>query len=171
MSAMGIVRRVLRHLFDSSTPTNQVQIESLADDVHNDVEVAEPYGFTAYPPEDVPEGIAVFPSGESDHGIVIGWFDKKWRPKTLLAGEVMLYSRRGHRVHLKDNGSMLLTDQQGSVIEFSTNGDIRMVPASGKLQVTGDVLATGDVKAGVISLQGHKHSGVIPGGGISGLPQ
>jgi phage gp45-like len=136
MSAMGVVRRVYRRLFDSSTPSNQVQIESLADDIHNDVEVAEPYGFTAYPPEDVPEGVAVFPSGESDHGIVMGWFDKVHRPRTLLAGEVMLYTRRGHRVYLKDDGSMMLTDQQGSTFELAVNGDVKVVPASGKMKLT-----------------------------------
>jgi phage gp45-like len=171
MSAIGIVRRVYKRLFDSSKPSNQVQIESLADDVHNDVEVAEPYGFTAYAPEDVPEGIAIFASGESDHGVVIGWFDKKHRPRTLLEGEVMLYTRRGHKVYLKDDGSMVLTDQQGSTIALATNGDIQLVPSSGKMKLVGTLEATGDVKAGSISLRNHQHSGIVPGGGITGLPQ
>lgn len=41
---------------------------------------------------------------------------------------------------------------------------------NGDVQVNGKVTTTGDVKAGTISLQGHRTSGVTPGSGTSGVP-
>lgn len=43
--------------------------------------------------------------------------------------------------------------------------------ASSAAEIDGDVRATGDVVAGSISLQGHKHPGVQTGGGTTGVPQ
>lgn len=39
------------------------------------------------------------------------------------------------------------------------------------VNVGGDMVATGDVKAGSISLSQHRHSGVQPGGGSTGAPE
>ncbi len=39
------------------------------------------------------------------------------------------------------------------------------------VNVQGDIIASGDVKAGSISLQNHKHSGVQPGSGNTGGPE
>jgi hypothetical protein len=39
---------------------------------------------------------------------------------------------------------------------------------NGALQVNSTIVATGDIKAGSISLEGHKHSGVTTGGGNTG---
>lgn len=55
-------------------------------------------------------------------------------------------------------------------------GDKVLTIAGGKLtfngdvEVTGKITATGDVKAGAISLQNHVHTGVLPGGANTGLP-
>lgn len=43
--------------------------------------------------------------------------------------------------------------------------------ATGAAQIDGDVRTTGDVVAGSISLQGHKHPGVQTGDGTTGVPQ
>lgn len=43
--------------------------------------------------------------------------------------------------------------------------------ATGAAQIEGDVRTTGDVVAGDISLQGHKHPGVLTGGDTTGVPQ
>jgi phage baseplate assembly protein gpV len=41
----------------------------------------------------------------------------------------------------------------------------------GNLYVDGTITVTGDVVAGTVSLKTHKHLGVVPGGGVSGVPQ
>ncbi len=54
-------------------------------------------------------------------------------------------------------------------IRFKADGDIELKPAA-KVFVLGDIEATGDVKAGTVSLLDHVHSGVQTGGGESGPP-
>lgn len=44
-----------------------------------------------------------------------------------------------------------------------------LVTINGDVQVNGRVDTTGDVKAGTISLQTHRHGGVTPGSGTSGV--
>lgn len=53
-------------------------------------------------------------------------------------------------------------------VEITAPGGFHLV---GDVTLTGKLTATGDVKAGSISLQGHKHTGVDPGAGVSGAPQ
>jgi phage baseplate assembly protein V len=173
---IGYVRRVLRTLIDTSTPSTQVQIESLADELHSDVEVAESYGLTACPPDDVTEGVALFVGGQSDHGLVLAWLDKTHRPRNLKKGEVLLYTSFGQRIKLNDQGEIIMTSQSGSTFSMLANGDITAVPSSGEMHVTGKVIATGDVItpadviAGAIHLKTHKHGGVTAGGAQTGLP-
>ncbi|MDD2056621.1 hypothetical protein NPS58_04060 [Pseudomonas putida] len=59
-------------------------------------------------------------------------------------------------------------------INATTTGPLNLtaplVTINGDVQVNGRVDTTGDVKAGVISLQQHRTSGVTPGSGTSGAP-
>ena len=45
------------------------------------------------------------------------------------------------------------------------------VNITGKVTTSSTISAAGDVSAGGISLQGHTHGGVEPGGGSTGTPQ
>lgn len=54
-------------------------------------------------------------------------------------------------------------------IQFDSSGDIHLKPAT-KVYVQGDLEATGDVKAGGVSLLHHTHSGVQTGSGNTGPP-
>jgi phage gp45-like len=165
----GLVRRVLRHAIDTATPNVQVQVESLADDLHGDVEVLETYGLTAHPPATVAEGLAVFPNGESDHGIVIGWFDKAHRPAGLKAGEVQLYSvhgqnelfdedgqitleatRHGQRLFFNKDGEVEIRAQQGQTVLLDKAGQVVITDTAGS---TLKMLANGDVEVTPASTQ------------------
>ncbi|HYW57671.1 MAG TPA: phage baseplate assembly protein V [Polaromonas sp.] len=178
----GVIRRVFRRSLDSSTPNVQVQVESLAEEAHSDVEVMETYGDTAVPPDDVQEGLAAFVAGESDHGVVLGWFDKTHRPTDLLPGEVVKYSVFGQRIKFDALGQVLITSGSGSTIQMLANGDIVSTPSSGVMKVTGALQVSGNISSGgtisalidvvaqAISLVTHRHSGVDPGAGNSGGP-
>lgn len=54
-------------------------------------------------------------------------------------------------------------------IRFKDDGDVEIKPAA-KVFILGDLEATGDVKAGDISLRDHVHSGVSAGGSDTGPP-
>lgn len=165
----GLLRRVFRRALNTSTPSQQVQIESLADEVHGDVEELQFYGFTSAPPAEVTEGLAAFVGGQSDHGVVLGWFDKIFRPKNLLPGEVKLYSRFGQTVFLHAAGGVLITDAAGSTYDMRA-GVITLTPGAGTVQVVGSIHASGDITAGAISLSTHVHGGVVAGGGNTAVP-
>lgn len=196
----GMLRRVLRHGNKASTPSQQAQVESLADELHGDVEVLETYGFSAVPPESVAEGLAAFLGGESDHGVVLGWFDKTHRPTDLQPGEVCVYDLNNSRITLNKDGEIIAKSQSGSTVTLLKNGDVVIKPASNQTiidsnlrvngnllvngsiasvasaggsgaSIAGDVRATGDVVAANISLQGHVHGGVQPGGATTQGPQ
>jgi phage baseplate assembly protein V len=184
----GLVRRVLRRSITTATPSAQAQVESLADEVHNDVEFAESYGETACPPDDVPEGISLFVGGQSDHGLVLAWLDKLHRPTGLEPGETVRYSVFGQTLKFDKLGQVVITSGAGSTIQMAANGDIVCTPASGVMKVNGklvvsedldvggdingagNVQAELDVTAGGLSLQAHAHSGVQTGPSNTGGP-
>ena len=141
-----MIRRFLKHLLDATTPTNLLQVESLAGEVHNDVEELQPYGLASNTPPEVNEGLALFVNNNPDHGVCVGWFDRSFRPANLLAGEVIVY------------------DKTGSTILLKSNGNIEITPSSGILKLNGQLQATGDVTAGTISLQNHGHIENVPSG-------
>ena len=165
----GLLRRVLRRGHNATTPSQQTQIESLGDEVHGDVEVLEAYGLSTVPPAAVTEGLAAFLNGQSDHGVLLGWFDKTYRPADLQPGETCLYDFNGSRILLNKDGEITLTDKSGSSIKLLQNGDVVISPSSNNLiinanvQVNGGVTASADVVAGSVSLQSHVHGGVRPG--------
>lgn len=64
----------------------------------------------------------------------------------------------------------------GSIIHFKANGDIdiecqnEMNVTASKINVTGDIIVTGDVISNGIPLDSHKHGGVQTGGSNTGIP-
>jgi len=63
------------------------------------------YGFETYPLLNS-EVFAIFLNGNRDHGIALCVHDRRYRPKTLVEGEVMVYtdedqSAGNHRLHFK----------------------------------------------------------------------
>lgn len=129
----GVVKRT-----DDSPGIQEVQAELLADEVRDELENLQQFGFASNP-DDGAECIVVFPGGDRSAGFVVATGDRRYRVK-VAKGEVALYDKTGSKVLLK------------------ANGDIELTPSSGVVKVTGDLEATGDVKAGTISLQQHGHS-------------
>ena len=63
----------------------------------------------------------------------------------------------------------LLNGAPQNYIQFDSAGNIHLAPAN-TLYVRGNIMATGDVQAGTVSLQNHVHTAVQPGTGLSGKP-
>jgi hypothetical protein len=78
-------------------------------------------------------------------------------------------------LQLKPDGTWVLTDKPGNVLQGDANG-ITATPTSGKpFKVSGNLQVTGTIASGEgggdqVSLQTHTHSGVQTGGGTSGPP-
>lgn len=124
-----------------------------------DLQSVQHYGFASsiIPGCDV---VSVHRQGDNTMGVIIASNDQRYRPTTLLAGEVMIYDNHGHKITITNTG--IVIDGGGHNITINN---------APKVVVNGDIEATGDIKAGTVSLKNHKHTAVATGGGLSGAPQ
>ena len=101
---MLMIGRCVLTVVTDTTKAQTLQIESLEDEVKDDVERFQEYGFTSVPGADV-EGIVVYPGGNRGHPVVVATEDRVNRPTGLSEGEVALYTIANNiRVLLKSDG-------------------------------------------------------------------
>ncbi|MFC3674654.1 phage baseplate assembly protein V [Ferrovibrio xuzhouensis] len=101
---MMVARVVLTQARDHA-PVQAVQISLLADEVKDNVEYLQAFGFSSVAPAGA-RGVAVFPAGDRSHGVVLVLDDRKRQPKALAAGESMLWDMLGKFIHLRADGSL-----------------------------------------------------------------
>ena len=124
---------------DGTKKMRVVQVRLLADEVRDDLEHVEPYGFTSEPLDDEqPEAFAAFFSGDRSHGIVFCIADRRYRLTKLKAGEVALYDDQGQKVHLTRDGIVVHTDKQleatvGGTLTATVSGAATLKAASVKI--------------------------------------
>lgn len=95
---------------DGDKPMRELQVRLLADEIRDDMEHVEPYGFTSEPLKDgLPEAFSLFFDGDRSHGIVFCVADRRYRLKPLKAGEVAIYDDLGQKVHLTRSGIEIVT--------------------------------------------------------------
>jgi phage baseplate assembly protein V len=117
---MSIARGILTAINDAPM-AQEVQIQLLADEVADQIERFQEYGFTSVPFPQA-EAVMVCVGGLRGHGVVIATEDRRYRLKALSPGEVAIYDDQGQAVHLKRDGIYLATtmkvqvDAQGEVI-------------------------------------------------------
>ncbi|SHJ69331.1 Bacteriophage Mu Gp45 protein [Roseomonas rosea] len=104
------------------------------------------------------DAVVIFVGGNRGSGVIIATNDRRYQLE-LEEGEVAIHDDLGHKVHLSRTG-----------IRIDGGGHNLTITGVPKLLQDGDIEATGDVKAGTISLLEHKHTSVMPGGGQSGPP-
>ena len=94
--------------------------------------------------------------GDAEHPVIVGrLFDAtKTPPVSPASGEVV------------QPGEIGIFADQGVYLHLSAKG----IAIGGDLSVSGKIVARGDVVAGGISLEQHRHSGVKAGSDISGAP-
>lgn len=145
-----MLSKAVLKLIDDDKKCQQVQAQLYADELHDDVERFQEYGFSSVPDKDA-EAIAASMGGERSHMVIIATEDRRYRPKGQKRGEVVLYTlQNGVRILLKEDGNILLgTDPT----EFVALANLVMARLN-TLQS---------------ALDAHKHSGVTTGLGTSGV--
>lgn len=158
-----MVGRAVVSLVKDGLKLQHLQVTLLADEVRDEVERFQQYGFTSHPHPGA-EALVVCVAGNRDHAVVVAVDDRRYRLKSLQQGEVAIYTDQGDQVVLKRDG----------VIELTASTKVRilspLVECTGDLDVAGTVTAGVDVIADGISLVGHVHSGVDAGLANSGPP-
>lgn len=103
-----MVARAVLETIDDGKKLQTLQISMRADELRDDVERFQQFGFTSRPKAGA-EAIVLLVGGGSDHPVVIAVDDRRYRPTGIDEGEVALYTMQdGKRVHCKANGDVLL---------------------------------------------------------------
>ncbi len=101
-----MVARGLIELVDESKKFQSLQVSIRADEVHDDVERFQDFGFSAVPPAGA-EAVVVMVGGSADHPVAIKVDDRRYRPTDLEEGESCMWTMQdGKRVHNKANGEV-----------------------------------------------------------------
>jgi phage baseplate assembly protein V len=159
-----IGRCILRAVNDGAA-VQLVQAQLLADEIQDDVERIQQYGYTSVPLPGA-EGVVLFVGGNRDHGLMIACDDRRYRLKGLESGEVAIYDDQGQKVHLTRAG--IVIDGAGKDVTI-INAPVVHVPQD--LYVGRDIIAGRDVKdqggakamAGMRNVyNGHNHGGAGP---------
>lgn len=158
-----MIGRSVLLLVNDSLKLQGLQISLLADEVRDNVERFQNYGFTSHPHPGA-EAIAASVAGSRDHVVVLAVDDRRYRLRNLQQGEVAMYTDEGDKVVLK----------RGGVIEVTAATKVRLITplleCTGDVTVAGTLTATVDVIGGGKSLKNHVHSGVDSGSSNTGAP-
>jgi phage baseplate assembly protein V len=104
----NMVTRAVIKLVDDSMKLQTLQLAVLTDEVRDDIERVQNYGFTSVPLEGA-EAAVVFVGGRRDHGLAVAVDDRRYRVKDLKAGEVAVYTDQGDKVVIKRGGTIEVT--------------------------------------------------------------
>ncbi|MFM9902131.1 MAG: phage baseplate assembly protein V [Polaromonas sp.] len=129
----GMVSRAVVGLVNDATKLQSVQVTVLADQVADDAEHFQHYGYTSVPHPGA-EGVALAVGGSTGHTVVVNVDDRRYRIKGLASGEVALYDDLGHVVHLTRTGIVI----RGA-------GHPVTITGTPLLRVEADIEATGQI--------------------------
>lgn len=136
MFARGVVRGVT-----DSNGRQQLQVELLKDELRDDIEHMQNYGFTSHAKGG--DVAVAFIGGNREQGIVLAVDDRRYRI-TMEAGEVAMYDDLGNKVELLRD-MVKVTAVQHAEIQAPTIkliGDLEVV---GSVKIQGNIDSTGTI--------------------------
>lgn len=147
---------------DSSQDIQHAQVAGMANELLQDVELFQHYGYASNPPADS-ECIVVPLGGRSGHSIIIATEHGTYRLKNLKPGEAALYTDEGDSIILKRGNEIDVTTKTLNVIaatvvnvntvtvnvnaSTAVNVTSPMVTLSGGLKVGGTIIASGNISS------------------------
>lgn len=160
----SVVARGVVMLVNDAAKMQALQVRVMADEVLDDVEHWQPYGFSAHPLGGA-EALVLAVGGHRAHSVVVSCGDRRYRLTGMQGGEVAIYTDEKDKIHLK----------RGRVIEVETHTlNIKAAESvnfdTPLITQTGQIVAQQDVVAANVSLVQHLHGNVQPGTGESGAP-
>lgn len=122
---MLMVGRCVLEAVNDGTKCQTVKISGLADEVKEDVERFQDYGFSSVPYAGA-EGVAVSVGGNRAHSIVVALTDRARRPTGLSEGDVAMYNANGVRCLLDQaNDQVLLGNAPSAFVALADLVDAR----------------------------------------------
>lgn len=115
----SVVRRGTLASIATDGARQTVQTKALADDVRDDVEYFEPYGFTSGAPAGS-ECIILNVGADTSHGVAIMAGGREYRIADVGEGEVAVYHRDGAAAVFRNDGSVEIYGSQGQPVRLGT---------------------------------------------------
>lgn len=152
-----------------------LQVTQYDRDTKNGVELLLPYGFSANPVAG--DVLVLSVGGVRDHQVALGADDTALRIGDLAAGEFGFRDARGQQVVFRSTG-IVVTGALAVDVECP-NGNVTIHAPNGTVAVNAQAIHVGADGATLHKLvhdafvalfNGHTHSGVVSGGGTSGVP-
>lgn len=100
----GMVGRCVLQAVDDGKGLQEAQALIMEGTTRSGLERLQNYGFTSYPLPGA-EGVALFPGGDQDHGVLIAVDDRRYRVQ-ISEGEVCIYDNLGQTIKLRQNGQI-----------------------------------------------------------------
>jgi len=154
---------------DDSKAIQKLQIKLGKDEVRENINHIQQYGFTSHP-KPQSECAVIFVGGNRDHGLVIAVDDSRYRLKSIGEGEVALYSDEGDVIHLKRGNKIEIKSATSVTIDApdtTITGNVSIegnVSVAGMTEVEGALSSSTSVADSTGSMQamrgiynGHKH--------------
>ncbi|WP_274571550.1 phage baseplate assembly protein V [Neisseria leonii] len=169
----------------SEEPVQRAQLGGLADEVLQDVEHLQQFGFTSHPPEGT-EAVVIPLGGATSHGVIVATEHGSFRIKGLAAGEVAVYDQSGGSITLRqgrlieidcdtlnirapggvtvDAPNVQCTAQLTAQGQINGNGGMAVrggagASFTGSITHTGDFANTGSISNNGVDIgAGHRHS-------------
>lgn len=130
---MNILSRGVVNSVDDSKGIQRIKTALFADEIHDNVERFQNYGFTSKPLPGA-ESLALFHSGNREHGIIIVVDDRRYRLKGLADGEVAIFTDEGDKIHFKRGNKIeILTG------ELTVNASTKVIVNAPQVDVNSDV--------------------------------
>lgn len=170
---------------NSTSPIQLAQAAGLADELLQNVELMQQYGYTSNPPSGS-ECIVLPLGGRTGHGIIIATEHGTYRLKNLKPGEVALYSDEGDSIVLKRGRIIEVTTQtfrinaataielNAPVITGNASGSVSFntptVNASAAIVAQGDISDHGNKSMSNMRTVYNGHTHLDPQGGSVQAP-
>lgn len=119
MRQRNMIARAQLLLVDDGKKLQSLQVavpETVPDGEHY-----QPYGFSSVPLAGA-EGVALFPSGDRGHPLVIAMSDRRYRPTGGEPGEVTVYNNTGASMTLTKDGDIIGRPAPGRQMLVSDSG-------------------------------------------------
>src|SRR5690606_3924594 len=96
----SVVARGVVMLVNDAAKMQALQVRVMADEVLDDVEHWQPYGFSAHPLGGA-EALVLAVGGHRAHSVVVSCGDRRYRLTGMQGGEVAIYTDEKDKIHLK----------------------------------------------------------------------
>lgn len=103
----GMVTRVKVKITDDSKPFQVLQIEALKDEVFDNVERYQDYGFSSHAPKES-KGLSLAVGSNRDGQVIIRLDSPEHRFKDLKEGDSVQYDKDGQFIHLSEGQNLLI---------------------------------------------------------------